>query len=69
MNYYQKGTVYISIGALVFFLAISLMTNNWGFFLLSLVPVFLNVMIAFFSKNNKHIERINQRHSEKLKLV
>ncbi|GIO23769.1 hypothetical protein [Oceanobacillus sp. J11TS1] len=67
MNKYQERVIYISAGALVFFLVLSLITNNLGFFLMSLFPVFFNVMIAFFAKNNKHMQKFNQRHSEKLK--
>ena len=67
MNKFQERTIYISTGVLVFFLALSLMTNNWRPFLLSLLPVFMNVTFAFFAKNNKHIQMFNQKHSEKLK--
>ena len=59
MTKYQERTVYISLGILVFFLVISLITSNWGFFLWSLIPIFMNVMFAFFAKNNKHIKRFN----------
>lgn len=67
MNKFQERTIYISTGVLVFFLALSLITNSWRPFLLSLLPVFMNVMFAFFAKNNKHIQKFNQKHSEKLK--
>ena len=61
MNKYQRMTVYISAGTLVFFLVLSLITTQWGFFLWSLLPVFMNVMVAFFSKNNKqNDEKLNQ---------
>ncbi|MFD2759850.1 hypothetical protein [Lentibacillus juripiscarius] len=65
MNKYQERTVYISSVVLVFFLALSLFTNEWGFFLLSLPPVFINVMFAFLAKKNKYIQRFNQRHSDR----
>ncbi|MBS4220224.1 hypothetical protein KHA96_18135 [Bacillus sp. FJAT-49711] len=53
MNKLQKRTVYISISALIFFLVLSLMTNNWGYFLWSLLPVFMVLMTAFSIKRNK----------------
>lgn len=63
MNKYQERAIFISTAVFVFFLAISLMSNNWGFFLVSLIPVFSNVISAFLAKNNKHIQRFNQRYS------
>ena len=53
MNKYQERTVYITSGILIFFLVISLITNDLGFFLVSLIPVFINLMFAFFAKKNK----------------
>lgn len=35
----------------------------------SLYPVFINIMFAFTAKNNKHIQKFNQKHAEKKKLV
>lgn len=64
MNKYQEYTVYITAVVFIVFLAISLITNRWGFFLWSLLPIFLNLMIAFFS-DSKHIGRFNQKHAEK----
>ncbi|WP_199170296.1 hypothetical protein [Sporosarcina sp. P19] len=57
MNKYQKRTVYISIIALAFFLVLSLLTQQWGFFLWSLLPVFI-VLMTTFSTN---IDRRNKR--------
>ncbi|QKY71100.1 hypothetical protein [Lentibacillus sp. CBA3610] len=48
MNKYQERSVYISIVALVFFLVLSLITHKWGFFLWSLMPVFMVLSTAFF---------------------
>ncbi|MBY0223853.1 MULTISPECIES: hypothetical protein [Sporosarcina] len=53
MNNYQKRSVYISIIVLAFFLALSLITHQWGFFLWSLLPVFIVLMTVFSSKINK----------------
>ncbi|WP_199203766.1 hypothetical protein [Sporosarcina sp. P16b] len=53
MNNYQKRTVYISFVAIAFFLALSLLTQHWGFFLWSLVLVFIVLMTAFSTKFNK----------------
>ncbi|MEO4052769.1 hypothetical protein [Solibacillus sp. CAU 1738] len=57
MKKHQRRFVYISIAALAFFLVLSLVTQNWGFFLWSLLPVFM-VLITTFStmidkKNNE----------------
>ncbi|WP_430786862.1 hypothetical protein VBD025_14930 [Virgibacillus flavescens] len=65
MNEYQKRTIYISSGFLVFFFTLSLLTTNWGFFLWSLLPIFINVMFVFFAKKNKYIQKFNQKHAEK----
>ncbi|HJF31595.1 MAG TPA: hypothetical protein K8V56_07430 [Sporosarcina psychrophila] len=53
MNKYQKRTVYISSSALAFFLVLSLMTHNWGFFLWSLLPIFMVLMTVFATKTDK----------------
>ncbi|WP_199170098.1 hypothetical protein [Sporosarcina sp. P20a] len=56
MNTYQKRTVYISIVALAFFFVLSVLTQHWGFFLWSLLPVFIVLMTTFstkFDKSNK----------------
>ncbi len=52
MKKYQKRSVYISIVALAFFLVLSLMTHHWGFFLWSLLPVFIVLMTTFFANEN-----------------
>jgi len=67
VNKYQERTVYISSGILVLFSALSWMTTDWGFFLWSLIPAFLNIMFAFFATENKYKQRFNQRHAKKLK--
>ncbi|WP_172371948.1 hypothetical protein [Sporosarcina jiandibaonis] len=55
MSKYQKRSVYISIVALAFFLVLSLITRNWGFFLWSLLPVFMVLITAFSIKiDNKN---------------
>lgn len=53
MNKYQKITVYISAVVLVFFLLLSIFTGRWGFFLWSLLPVFMNLSVAFTVKDDK----------------
>ncbi|NYF26074.1 ATP/ADP translocase [Sporosarcina sp. JAI121] len=58
MNKYQQRTVYISIVALTFFFVLSLVTHNWGFFLWSLLPVFMVLISAFSTGRNK---RNNER--------
>ncbi|MBO0995065.1 hypothetical protein [Bacillus sp. SD088] len=57
MNKYQKRTVYISVLALAFFLMFSIVTQNWGFFLWSLVPIFLVLMTTLFIKSDKKNQR------------
>lgn len=57
MNKYQERTIYISTIALIFFLILSLVTNEWGFILWSLLPVFMVLMSAFFSKKNKNDQK------------
>ena len=47
---YQKRTVYISIVTLAFFLILSLITQQWGFLLWSLLPIFMVLMTTFFTK-------------------
>ncbi|WP_194841130.1 hypothetical protein [Sporosarcina cascadiensis] len=47
MSKYKKRTVYISIVILAFFLTLSLIMQQWGFFLWSLLPVFLVLMTTF----------------------
>ncbi|WP_199203655.1 hypothetical protein [Sporosarcina sp. P34] len=53
MNQFQKRTVYISIVALAFFLTLSILTQHWGFFLWSLLPVFIVLMTAFSPKKRQ----------------
>lgn len=65
INAYQKRTVYITAGVLIVFIFISFITNDWRFFLGSLYPVLINIMFAFTAKNNKHIQKFNQKHAEK----
>lgn len=50
MKKYQRRSVYISIVTLAFFLVLSLMTHRWGFFLWSLLPVFIVLMTTFTLK-------------------
>ncbi|WP_199083974.1 MULTISPECIES: hypothetical protein [unclassified Sporosarcina] len=57
MNKYQKRTVYISIIALAFFLVLSLLTRQWGFFLWSLLPVFIVLMTTFSTNIDKRNKR------------
>lgn len=52
MNKYQERSIYISIVLLAFFLILSLITHNWGFFLWSLLPILLALMTVFFTKIN-----------------
>jgi len=66
MNKYQERTIYISAGVLIFFLLLSIITNKWGFFLWSLPPVFINIMMAFFVKETKHIQKFNQKYTDKV---
>ncbi|MDW0117540.1 hypothetical protein QTL97_11380 [Sporosarcina thermotolerans] len=55
MKKYQKRSVYISIVALAFFLVLTLITHQWGFFLWSLLPVFMVLMTTFSTKiDNKN---------------
>ena len=53
MNKYQERSVYTSIVALAFFLVLSLITHHWGFFFWSLLPVFMVLMTAFYTKWDK----------------
>lgn len=57
MNKYQKRTVYTSIAALVGFLVLSLLTSNWKFFLWSLLPIFMVLMLSFTAKPDKKSSR------------
>ncbi|WP_169535195.1 hypothetical protein [Sporosarcina ureae] len=57
MNKHQKRTVYISIIALAFFLVLSLLTQQWGFFLWSLLPVFIVLMTTFSTTIDKRNKR------------
>ncbi|MFD1445902.1 hypothetical protein [Oceanobacillus profundus] len=50
MKKYQRRSVYFSIVTLAFFLVLSLMTHRWGFFLWSLLPVFIVLMTTFTPK-------------------
>ena len=54
---YQKRSVYISIIVLAFFLVLSLVTRHWGFFLWSLLPVFMVLMTTFSTKIKKNNEK------------
>ncbi|MCG3086634.1 hypothetical protein [Sporosarcina cyprini] len=56
MSKYKKRTVYISIVTLVFFLTLSLTMKHWGFFLWSLLPVFIVMMTAFTTSERKSSE-------------
>jgi len=51
---YQKRLIYISIPVLAFFLVLSLLTDQWGFFLWSLAPVFIVLMTGFFTDFSKN---------------
>jgi len=50
---YQKRTIYIVLTALVFFLTLSIVTNQWEFFLWSLLPLVMVTSAAFTSKYYK----------------
>lgn len=52
----QRQTLYIGIITLVFFLILSLATDQWGFFLWSLLMVFI-VLSAVMT--NKHFKKTN----------
>lgn len=52
----QRQTIYIGIIALVFFLILSLVTHQWGFFLWSLLPVFMVISAVM---TNKHFKKVN----------
>ena len=49
----QKTSVFISILVLVFFFVLSLFTRQWGFFLWSLLPIFIVLMTTFTTKADK----------------
>jgi len=53
MSKYQKRTIYVVFIALVFFLTLSLVTNQWGFLLWSLLPLVMVTSAAFTSKYYK----------------
>lgn len=53
MNKNRKFVIYGLIIVLVFFLVLSLITQNWKFFLWSLLPVFMGLMITFTVKTDK----------------
>jgi len=57
MSKQQTLTIYIGIIALVFFLILSLVTKEWGFFLWSL---FLVPLICSATLTNKHFKKSNQ---------
>ncbi|WP_313236229.1 hypothetical protein [Sporosarcina ureae] len=57
MNKYQKRTVYISIIALAFFLVLSLLTQQWAFFLWCLLLVFMVLMTTFSTNIDKRNKR------------
>lgn len=52
----KKRTIYISIVTLAFFLTLSLTMKQWGFFLWSLLPVFIVMMTAFTTSERKSSE-------------
>ncbi|GEN83905.1 hypothetical protein SLU01_22170 [Sporosarcina luteola] len=54
LNKYQKVSVYASFAVLVFFLVLSLVTDHWGFFLWSLLPIFMVLMTTFTIKTDKN---------------
>ena len=53
MTKYQKTSTYIAILVLVIFLVLSLITRQWGFFLWSLLPVFIVLMTIFTTKTDQ----------------
>jgi len=56
MNKYQKISISVMIGFPIFFLAVSLFTGKWGFFLWSLAPSFISGMtglVAFKNANKQ----------------
>lgn len=56
MSKYQKRTIYVVFIALVFFLTLSIVTNQWGFLLWSLLPLVMVTSAAFTSKYYKRNE-------------
>ncbi|MBB4823497.1 hypothetical protein HNO89_000717 [Sporosarcina luteola] len=50
---YKKRTLNISIVTLAFFLTLSLIMQQWGFFLWSLLPVFIVLMTTFSTNFNR----------------
>ncbi|MFS0690017.1 hypothetical protein AB1K89_12360 [Sporosarcina sp. 179-K 8C2 HS] len=53
MDKIRKRTVYASIVALAFFFVLSVVTRHWGFFLWSLLPVFIVLMTTFSARPDK----------------
>ncbi|QUW20466.1 hypothetical protein JSQ81_11395 [Sporosarcina sp. Marseille-Q4063] len=53
MTKYQKTSIFIAITVLIFFLVLSLITNQWGFLLWSFLPVFIVLMTTFSTKIDK----------------
>ncbi|PHD59099.1 hypothetical protein COF61_22175 [Bacillus toyonensis] len=60
MNKYQKISLMVMIGLPVFFLILSVITNNWSFFFSSLPPSFIPGMTVYFAAKNssKDIDKI-----------
>ncbi|MFD2043494.1 hypothetical protein ACFSTA_03790 [Ornithinibacillus salinisoli] len=54
MSRYQKANVLISLFVLLFFLTLSIITSQWGFFLWSLLPIFIVNMTAFTNKKQRN---------------
>ncbi|PEK60693.1 hypothetical protein COM55_21605 [Bacillus pseudomycoides] len=52
MNKYQKISLMVIIGLPVFFLILSVITNNWRFFFWSLPPSFISGMTGYFVAKN-----------------
>lgn len=63
MNKYQERMIYIAVGILVFFLILSLITSRWGFLLWSLPPLLINLIFSFYEKNNKFLQKFNEKYS------
>ncbi|MCM3742230.1 hypothetical protein M3210_18505 [Oceanobacillus luteolus] len=53
MDKKMKFAIYLAIVVLTFFLIVSLITERWGFFIWSLLPVFMSTMITFTQKAEK----------------
>ncbi|TQS75427.1 hypothetical protein DX933_06320 [Ornithinibacillus gellani] len=52
----QRQTIYIGIIALIFFFVLSLVTDQWGFFLWSLLLV---PLVSSAAITNKHFKKTN----------